>query len=479
MNKSKSIFNGVIRSAALVLILVGISNCNQFHSFTGSESDAHLSMNPVFDNPSVSYMGPDQSDEGIATVGGSSDPQQPNVVVDTPNPLPPFQFCPDGKFQVLKRNGKYTQCRPCLSKGTKKVDGVDVPVCLVQRCDQTNQYIFFGDNVDRPSRSCERCDVLSADQTTCVVVVEPPVIAPPTPPTIDQPNPTPVVNCRTNPTLPRCRTTTGGDGGGDGGGDPLMIDSEGIQYASAADLVNSDESYFKSGDFNLTNPEPVTGVDSEDIAQRKNFAGFNLLGQQDQTVLDSGDFLHINAAGKNFKFKKMSWTRNDQRRYRFLALPDANGHIKGIDQLFGDNTFGPDANQPFATNGFNALMKWDRGDAVQKDQHFSDGYIDNNDAVFSKLRLWHDLNGDGNVDTAEEMRTELAPLSSFGITYIHLIPNEKFFETDQYGNDIAYKSVVGFKARDGKPKLGTAFDLWFQYNPRELSEAGKATIIKN
>ena len=173
----------------------------------------------------------------------------------------------------------------------------------------------------------------------------------------------------------------------------------------------------------------------------------------------------------------MSWTRTDQKRYRFLTLPDANGHVLGIDQLFGDNTFGPTPHSPFAKDGFHALMKYDRGDAGEEDNFFQDGYIDSKDAVFSRLRLWHDLNGDGNVDNAAEAKLELVSLSNREITYIHLLPNEKFFETDKYGNDIAYKSIVGFKTSKGQYKLGTAFDMWFQYDPREILDAGGASKV--
>lgn len=43
--------------------------------------------------------------------------------------------------------------------------------------------------------------------------------------------------------------------------------------------------------------------------------------------------------------------------YALLTLPDSQGRIAGIDQLFGDNTFGPDG--AFAANGYAALAKYD------------------------------------------------------------------------------------------------------------------------
>ena len=70
MNNTKSIFKGVIKSAVLVLILVGISNCNKFNSFSGTETDAHLSQNPVFENPEGhSFVGNDPADDGFPVDG--------------------------------------------------------------------------------------------------------------------------------------------------------------------------------------------------------------------------------------------------------------------------------------------------------------------------------------------------------------------------------------------------------------------------
>jgi hypothetical protein len=455
-------FKRVIKSAFLLMVLVNLTNCNQFASFNGSEEEAHLSTNPIFEYPDSSFTGEEIPDTGITdTPVVVVDPPvvippvvnppvvTPPVVVVPPNP--PFQWCANGLFRVLRPNGQYTECRPCARPGDIIIDDVRVPICAVQVCDGTNQYIFFGNDPSNPSRSCERCDRLNNNTTTlqhrrpdhCTVVVEPPVVVPP-----------PVVT----PTRPTVSGNGGGDGG-DGGGDPLMIDSQGIEYANAEQLRNSNASYFKSGELDLTAPE--------------NGTKFNLLGQQTQAVLNDG-FLLIKDSGKNFKYQ-ISWIQPSQKRYQFLALPNAQGKVLGIDQLFGDNTFGPDANRPFAKDGFQALMKHDKGDA-KGGASVADGYIDANDAIFSKLRLWHDLNGDGNVDTVAEMATELITLEQAGLTYIHLRANEKFFETDQFGNDIAYKSIVGFKSTKGNGvKLGTAFDMWFQYSPREVLDAGLAT----
>ena len=369
-------------------ILLGMTNCGQYQSFSEADEAKFLSGNPIFDTK----QGHDPHDEN----------QEPIV-------------CVSG-YQL---NADRTACIP-------------IPI------------------------TCPAGQTPNADRTACIPI---PIICP-----SGYRLNSAKTGCEPIPTRP---TNTGGDGGdgGDGGGCPLMIDSEGVEHADLNELRNSDDSYFKSGELSLT--APADGVK------------FNLLGQQTRTELDNGEFLHIKPKAHNFKFQ-ISWTDSNQSRYRWLTLPDANGHVNGIDELFGDNTFGPNQGSPFARDGFRALMKWDRGDTTNSSQDFSDGYIDANDAVFSKLRLWHDLNGDGNCNTESEIANELVTLDQVGITYIHLMANENFFETDSHGNDITYKSLVGFRAsEEGVTRLGTAFDIWFRYDPKEVISTGYAEIKSN
>lgn len=138
---------------------------------------------------------------------------------------------------------------------------------------------------------------------------------------------------------------------------------------------------------------------------------------------------------------RISWFTNAE--YRMLVLPNKNGEVRGIDELFGDNTVGPD-NQ-FASNGYAALAKYDLN---------HDGYIDIKDPVFTDLRLWLDANRDG-IGQANEM----VSLSEMGITFIDLDYSTQYSEMDQYGNQTTMKSVVGYQ--DGS--LDLIFDLWFSY----------------
>lgn len=148
---------------------------------------------------------------------------------------------------------------------------------------------------------------------------------------------------------------------------------------------------------------------------------------------------------------RISWFTNFD--YQVLTLPNSHGEVNGIDELFGDNTRGPDGE--FAENGYAALAKYDgtTADGMFQVQE-PDGVIDANDAVYSHLRLWTDRNFDGSAS-----RRELTSLRVAGVVYIDLDFSDDFYERDEHGNETKMKSVVGNS--DGSMDL--IFDLWFAY----------------
>lgn len=157
------------------------------------------------------------------------------------------------------------------------------------------------------------------------------------------------------------------------------------------------------------------------------------------------DILGQNSFAPHAK-KRISWLAPNSRSTNyFVALPDRKGEVRGIDQLFGDNTMGPDGR--FAANGYEALRKFDLN---------HDGVIDRKDPIFPALRLWADRDGDGVAE-----RSELWSLTEKRVEMIDLKYDASYFESDRYGNEIRYKSVV--RTTDGR--LHLIFDIWFRLLP--------------
>jgi hypothetical protein len=165
------------------------------------------------------------------------------------------------------------------------------------------------------------------------------------------------------------------------------------------------------------------------------------------------DILGLNSFPYAHAKKLISWLLAGARDSNyFLVLPNHNGQVKGIDQMFGNNTVGPDGE--FADNGYEALRKFDgRQVDGSYDNQTRDAFIDGRDPIFSDLRLWADKNGDG-VAQANELFT----LDQLGVTSIDLTYDDRFQETDVWGNHVKYKTVV--MTKDGR--LHLMYDLWFQ-----------------
>ena len=151
--------------------------------------------------------------------------------------------------------------------------------------------------------------------------------------------------------------------------------------------------------------------------------------------------------------KRISWvSKGSAADHYFIVLPDKTGKVTGIDQMFGDNTKGPDGK--FALNGYNALSKWDGRRANGSiDASAKDGLITAADAVFSSLRFWNDTDLDGVADTGE-----LFTLSELGVESIDLSYDRNYSEMDRFGNKIMMKSVV--KTTDGGYHV--MYDIWFK-----------------
>src|SRR5882762_2183435 len=152
---------------------------------------------------------------------------------------------------------------------------------------------------------------------------------------------------------------------------------------------------------------------------------------------------------------QLSWTSAGFHN-AFLALPEGDGMVHSGKDLFS-NFAAQDKTRH--ANGFLALAEWDELDQGGN----GDGIIDENDAVFSRLRLWIDSNHDG-ISQPEELHT----LPELGVYSLSLAYGESR-RTDEFGNQFRYKARVnqGIKRdrRDEASEVGrTAYDVFFVTN---------------
>lgn len=173
------------------------------------------------------------------------------------------------------------------------------------------------------------------------------------------------------------------------------------------------------------------------VDMRKDSSEFDILSAPEDGVMF--DIAGENAKPQAHQKYQISWF--EKGRFALLALPNEEGQVLGINELFGDNTKGPDGK--FSENGFLSLAKYDLN---------GDGVISKEDAVFSKLRLWFDRDRNGVSQASELVSMKEAKIEAFDLKY-----DKNFYEVDQYGNEIKFKSVVKFK----NGKLKPVFDLWF------------------
>lgn len=169
-----------------------------------------------------------------------------------------------------------------------------------------------------------------------------------------------------------------------------------------------------------------------------------------------GTGFHLTSAAQGVLFDirgdghplQIAWTAPGSRNAFLVLDRNGNGKIDDGTELFGNFTPQPAASQP---NGFLALAVYDQPENGGN----GDGIIDQNDAVFSHLRLWIDANHDGISQPDELFR-----LPDLGVLAISLNYRESR-QVDEFGNVFRFKAKINPVGGDVNSSAGRwAFDVF-------------------
>jgi hypothetical protein len=145
---------------------------------------------------------------------------------------------------------------------------------------------------------------------------------------------------------------------------------------------------------------------------------------------------------------KIGWTATAENEAFLWLDRNHNGRVTSGTELFGN--FTPLKDGQLARNGFEALKELD-------DNH--DGVIDEQDAIWTRLMLWRDLNHNGMSEP-----NEIAPLAGSGVTAIDL----RYHWTgrrDAFGNQFRYQSTVWIENQRGDSRPKSLYDIFFVHVP--------------
>ncbi len=179
-------------------------------------------------------------------------------------------------------------------------------------------------------------------------------------------------------------------------------------------------------------PPPVPPVPPSDPLS----IDLNANGTVDTLSINAG--IHFDLDNNGFA-ERTSWVAPTDG---MLVLDrNSNNKIDGGAELFGTETKLIDGS--FAKNGFIALAEFDLN---------KDGNIDSQDAVYTQLRVWKDINSNGVTDAGELQALAATNIASLNVTYTS--------NTTTDANNVQHREAGTFVRSSGG--TGITNTLWFE-----------------